>query len=172
MRIELLRAGAVRWSVEFSVPSVPTRETVALYGTLHEAILKTLLEPFHARQIGVSSRSVTSQLAFACQVGQPPTGQAGRISSWPVPAAGPLDKGPQFRSQDSKASCRMKKKSKPRFGAIGQHGSIAVVERLVLTLKQCIAQLLLVPLRRDKSRREPVVSPSADPRGLAGCAWY
>jgi hypothetical protein len=49
-----------------------------------------------------------------------------------------------------------------RFGAIGQHGSIAVVERLVLTLKQCIAWLLLVPLRREAFRREL----------LEMAAWY
>jgi transposase InsO family protein len=35
-----------------------------------------------------------------------------------------------------------------RFGAIREHGSIAVIERLTLTLKQSIAWLTLVPLRR------------------------
>ncbi len=63
------------------------------------------------------------------------------------------DKGPQFRNKDFKPWCR-RKGIKPRFGAIGQHGSIAVVERLILTLKQCIAWLLLLPLRREAFRRE------------------
>jgi transposase InsO family protein len=40
------------------------------------------------------------------------------------------------------------------LGAIGEHGSIAVIERLILTLKQSIAWLTLVPLRRRVSLRE------------------
>jgi putative transposase len=63
------------------------------------------------------------------------------------------DKEPQFCNKDFKPWCR-RKHIKPRFGAIGQHGSIAVVERLILTLKQGIAWLLLVPLRREALRRE------------------
>ena len=44
---------------------------------------------------------------------------------------------------------------RPRFGAVGQHGSIAVVERLILTLKEsCTRLLTLVPLRREHFRRE------------------
>jgi len=71
------------------------------------------------------------------------------------------DKGPQFCNKDFKPWCR-RKHIKPRFGAIGQHGSIAVVERLILTLKQCIVWLLLVPLRREAFRREL----------LEMAAWY
>jgi len=37
---------------------------------------------------------------------------------------------------------------------IGEHGSIAVIERLILTLKQSIAWLTLVPLRRKAFQRE------------------
>ena len=42
----------------------------------------------------------------------------------------------------------------PRYGAVGQHGSIAVVERFILTLKQLIGQLYFVPFRRESFRRE------------------
>ena len=42
----------------------------------------------------------------------------------------------------------------PRYGAVGQHGSITVVERLILTMKQIIGQLHFVPLRRQSFRRE------------------
>jgi len=59
------------------------------------------------------------------------------------------DKGPQFWCDGFKEWCR-RKGIKPRFGAIGRHGSIAVTERLILTLKQGIACLLLVPLRRER----------------------
>ena len=37
---------------------------------------------------------------------------------------------------------------------MGQHASIAVVERFILTLKQMIGQLQLVPFRRQAFRRE------------------
>ena len=71
------------------------------------------------------------------------------------------DKGSQFWCADFEQWCR-RKEIKPRFGAVGKHGSIAVVERLMLTLKQSIAWLTLVPLRRRAFLREL--------RYLAG--WY
>ena len=43
---------------------------------------------------------------------------------------------------------------RPRFGAVGQHGSIAVVERFILTMKQLLSGLTVVPLRRVSMRRE------------------
>jgi transposase InsO family protein len=42
----------------------------------------------------------------------------------------------------------------PRYGAIGKHGSIAVVERLILTLKQLLRQVPLIPLHRETFRQE------------------
>jgi putative transposase len=64
-----------------------------------------------------------------------------------------VDKGPQFWCKGFRDWCRTKE-IKPRFGAVGQHGSIAVIERLILTLKQNITWLTLVPLRRDAFHRE------------------
>lgn len=57
------------------------------------------------------------------------------------------DKGPQFWCDGFEEWCR-RRDIKPRFGAIGEHGSIAVIERLILTVKQGLAWLTLVPLRR------------------------
>jgi putative transposase len=37
----------------------------------------------------------------------------------------------------------------PRYGAVGKHGSIAVVERLIRTIKDECTRRILVPLRRD-----------------------
>ena len=51
---------------------------------------------------------------------------------------------------------------RPRFGAVGQHGSIAVVERFILTMKQLLSGLTVVPLRRLSMRRELA----------AVCDWY
>ena len=59
------------------------------------------------------------------------------------------DKGSQFwPCKDFKAWCN-RKDIKPRFGAVGEHGSIAIVERFILTIKQVLAQLPLIPLRRE-----------------------
>ena len=49
------------------------------------------------------------------------------------------------------------------MGAVGQHGSIAVVERLILTLKtSCPRLLTLVPLRRKNFQHELSLF----------CGWY
>lgn len=42
----------------------------------------------------------------------------------------------------------------PRYGAVGKHGSIALVERLILTTKQTLRLFPTIPLRRDLFRRE------------------
>jgi hypothetical protein len=63
------------------------------------------------------------------------------------------DQGPQFSCDEFEPWCQ-RKDIRPRFGAIGEHGSIAVIERLILTLKQSIAWLTLVPLRRRAFLRE------------------
>jgi transposase InsO family protein len=42
----------------------------------------------------------------------------------------------------------------PRFGAVGQHGSIALIERFILTLKNEGMRVILVPLRTDAFRQE------------------
>jgi putative transposase len=42
----------------------------------------------------------------------------------------------------------------PRYGAVGKHGSIAVVERLIRTIKDESTRRTLVPLRREAFRRE------------------
>jgi transposase InsO family protein len=57
------------------------------------------------------------------------------------------DQGSQFSCDQFEQWC-LRKGIRPRFGAIGEHGSIAVIERLILTLKQSIAWLTLVPHRR------------------------
>ena len=64
------------------------------------------------------------------------------------------DKGSQFwPCKDFKDWCD-RKDIKPRFGAVGEHGSIAIVERYILTMKLVLAQLPLIPIRRDSFRNE------------------
>jgi putative transposase len=53
------------------------------------------------------------------------------------------DRGPQFRN-DYMAWCDIRR-IKPRFGAIGQHGSIAIVERFIRTLKTECTRRIIIP---------------------------
>ncbi len=64
------------------------------------------------------------------------------------------DKGPQFWCDAFKQWCSHRHGIRPRFGAIGQHGSIAVVERFILSLKTECTRRLLVPYSRRHLRRE------------------
>ena len=56
------------------------------------------------------------------------------------------DKEGIFWCEDFKSRCR-RKGIRPRFGAVGQHGSIAVVERLIRTMKDEATRRILVPRR-------------------------
>jgi len=65
------------------------------------------------------------------------------------------DKGSQFWCDGFKAWCK-RRGIKPRFGAVGQYGSIAVLERFIRTLKEECTRRVAVPLRRDRMREEVV----------------
>ena len=72
------------------------------------------------------------------------------------------DRGSQFDCKAFRKWCKRRGIKPPRYGAVGKKGSIAVVERFILTLKTILACLLLVPLRRDKFHDEL----------LAAIQWY
>jgi transposase InsO family protein len=62
------------------------------------------------------------------------------------------DKGPQFWCKLFKRWCR-RWKIRPRFGAVGQYGSIAVIERFIRTLKEEGLRRVLIPLNLHKMRQ-------------------
>ena len=64
------------------------------------------------------------------------------------------DRGKQFDCSGFRTWCHRKGIKPPRYGAIGHHGSIAVVERAILTMKCLLARLLFVSYRRDAFMRE------------------
>ncbi len=64
------------------------------------------------------------------------------------------DQGKQFWCEGFKDWCRHRKGIRPRFGAVGQHGSIAVVERFIQTVKVECTRRLLVSLRSKTFRQE------------------
>jgi transposase InsO family protein len=72
------------------------------------------------------------------------------------------DRGKQFDCSGFRTWCRRKGMRPPRYGAIGHHGSIAVIERAILTTKTIISRLLFVPYRREAFLRE--LMPAAE--------WY
>ena len=65
------------------------------------------------------------------------------------------DQGSQFVSTEFRAWCSAKPRNiKQRFGAIGQYGSIAMIERLMRSIKDECTRRILVPLREDDIRKE------------------
>ena len=59
------------------------------------------------------------------------------------------DQGVQFVARAFKRWCR-RQRIRQRFGAVGKYGSIAVIERLMRTIKaECTRRLVIVPLRRE-----------------------
>jgi putative transposase len=64
------------------------------------------------------------------------------------------DKGLQFTARGFKRWCRHWR-IRHRFGAVGKYGSVAVIERLIRTLKtECTRRLVLVPFRQRAFERE------------------
>ena len=66
------------------------------------------------------------------------------------------DKGKQFWCGSFKEWCG-RKRIRPRFGAVGKRGSIAVVERFIGSLKSECMDLILVPFLEREFRRELAV---------------
>ena len=58
------------------------------------------------------------------------------------------DQGEQFDSKETRAWC-VSRGITQRFGAVGEHGSIAVLERLIQTMKVECTRLILIPLQYD-----------------------
>jgi transposase InsO family protein len=92
---------------------------------------------------------------------KPPTGEAVRTflgrtihEAKATPKYLISDKGSQFWPCGGYRKWCKRRRIKPRFGAVGKHGSIAVIERFIKTLKDEATRRLLVPLHRETFRRE------------------
>jgi transposase InsO family protein len=63
------------------------------------------------------------------------------------------DKGRQFWCKGFKKWCK-RKRIRPRFGAVGQYGSIAVIERFIRSLKSEGLRRILITMQLQKMRNE------------------
>jgi transposase InsO family protein len=63
------------------------------------------------------------------------------------------DRGEQFRGRDFRIWCRRRGITQ-RLGAVGKHGSIAVIERFIRTMKEECTRRLLIPYDRHSFQRE------------------
>src|SRR5262245_24047151 len=64
------------------------------------------------------------------------------------------DRGTQFREGGFEPWCR-RRGIRHRFGAVGKYGSIAIIERLMRTLKtECTRRLVFIPFRRVEFEQE------------------
>ncbi|MHC5070902.1 MAG: DDE-type integrase/transposase/recombinase [Planctomycetota bacterium] len=63
------------------------------------------------------------------------------------------DKGRQFIGKTFKSWCR-RRHVRPRYGAVGKHASVAVIERFIRSMKAESTRCILVPLRLDAMREE------------------
>ena len=66
------------------------------------------------------------------------------------------DRDPIFDCDEFRSWVKRKGIKPPRYGKAGEHGSIAVVERFILSMKTELTRHILIPLRRDKFQRELV----------------
>ena len=105
--------------------------------------LAVVIDHYSRRAMGFSvfPKRPTS-LAVRCFLGRMIT-QASATSKYLV-----CDKDSIFWCEDFKRWCR-RKRIRPRYGAVGQHGSIAVIERFIRTMKDEGTRRILVPLRRS-----------------------
>jgi putative transposase len=71
------------------------------------------------------------------------------------------DQGRQFRAKAFRVWCK-RRGIRQRFGAIGQFGSIALIERLIRTIKDGCTRRLLVPYTKAGMRTELSLF----------CTWY
>ncbi len=63
------------------------------------------------------------------------------------------DKGKEFYCMPFNDWCR-RKGIRPRYGAVAQHGSIAIIERFIRSLKSECTRKITVPFRLDQMRHE------------------
>ena len=104
---------------------------------------------FSRRVLGVTAFKSTPNCAAVCGFLGRTIAKAKKIPRYII-----CDRGEQFDCKGFRKWCKRKGIKRPRYGAIGKHGSIAVVERVSLTMKCLLSGSPFVPYRRDAFLRE------------------
>ncbi|MHC4819907.1 MAG: transposase [Planctomycetota bacterium] len=98
-------------------------------------------------------------VGFAVFLGRPTSADVQELLEQAIRKAGSppehiiTDKGRPFWCRSFRGWCR-RRGIRPRFGAIGKHGSIAIVERFIRSMKSECTRQVLVPLAARPVRRE------------------
>lgn len=106
-----------------------------------------ILDHFSRRVVGFSVFAKQPTGQQVCEMLDRAVERVGRAPKHTV-----TDQGPQFQN-DYREWCE-RHGVKPRYGAVGQHGSIAVIERFFLTLKSEAMRIIAVPFRPAALRAE------------------
>jgi len=108
-----------------------------------------ILDHFSRRVVGFSVFAKEPTAEQICEMLDRAVERVGRAPKYTV-----TDQGRQFWEEYRAWSKRHS--VKPRYGAVGKHGSIAVIERFFLTLKTEAMRVIMVPFRRTAMRAELV----------------
>jgi transposase InsO family protein len=109
--------------------------------------VSVVADHFSRRVMGIAAFPDEPTAAQVCALLDEAVARAGGPPKYTV-----TDQGHQF--QDQYLDWCDQHGVKPRFGALGQHGSIALTERLVLTLKEECTRRMLIPFALDAMRAE------------------
>jgi transposase InsO family protein len=105
--------------------------------------IAVIIDHFSRKVVGHAEFKQQPTAAEVCRALGRAAKRAGRAPKYLV-----SDHGPQFQDE-YRAWCK-RRGAKPRYGAIGAYGSIAIIERLIRTLKDEGLRRILVPLRRTE----------------------
>ena len=108
-----------------------------------------VVDHFSRRVMGAATFNTQPNCPAVCAFLGRTIAKAGKAPRYIV-----CDRGKQFDCDAFRRWCKRKGIKRPRYGAIGHHGSIAVVERFILTMKSLLSHLTLMPYRHEAFLRE------------------
>jgi putative transposase len=103
-----------------------------------------VIDHFSRRVMGVTAFTKQPDCKAVCSFLGRTISKVGKAPRYMI-----CDRGSQFDSDAFRKWCKRKGIQHPRYGAIGKHGSIAVVERVILTIKCLLRCLPYVSDRRE-----------------------
>ncbi len=142
------------WHADLTV--VPTAAGLWIPGSPHARIQRWPFCWWVAVAVDHASRKLVGIEVFKRR---PTSAQVCSVLSGAIRRAGVTprtivtDKGREFFCWQFRSWCQARG-IRPRFGAVGQHGSITIVERFIRSLKSECTRRILVPFRIEAMRRE------------------